>query len=460
MSVTSFAGTERPPALAAAFAARDRALLRTARIEYAEQSIVTNADGQRIERPVHYYTWQCARDAYVSVDQGDEEGVVMRDTDGRPRNDLPYHGPMHYLIKDGEIWRHVEQALWADIFADRRADSLRLHDLRRLGLDPVTFGQDIEAGCREYGLPAPEYQTTIEHGLHVVTTTIGPGQIRWWIDPERGWNVVRTASISSGLETASMRFMVVETDGVWFPQGFEYVRLAADGREFTTVYTLLSTEFNRPDHPQELTPADIGVEPGMSLNYQDRSDIAEAVWDGHTRITGEEYIARVKDGSFKRGPTVEHELARWMQARERNPQPATNPSAEDAGPATRPASAAVREASKSFESEWEAYTRRFIKEYRLDAEQARKAWRICRNCEGLGRAYVQEHRAEFDEWQTRKDALAAAAADEQAKQKDTVDRRRADLLAPVQRIFEERLKPDLDKLPNDRQREARRPPTR
>lgn len=454
--ITLALSTERPQELTAAAEARNKALLRTARIEYAERSIVVQPDGRRVERPLRYYTWRCADDAYVSVDHGDEEGVVMRDLEGRPRDDLPYHGAQQYLVKNDEVWLHVEQSPAADIFGNQRSDFFRLHDLRRLGLDPVAFGHDIEAECREHGLPAPEYETTIEDGLYVVTTAIGPGQIRWWIDPDRGWSVVRSAVSRDGQETSSTHFSLSQTEGVWFPQEIEHTRHTASGHTLTTVITILSTEFNRPEHPQELTPADIGVEPGMTLNYQDRDDVTQSVWDGQRPISPEEYTAALKDGSLKRGPTVERELARWLEEHQGRTQPqgTTKPSGGDAGATTRPARFGSVEDIAMFASEWEAYTRRFIMKHRLKPDQARKAWQVCRDCESRGRSYIEAQRSDLDDWQRRLEASRHVSAEEWEKQQGALDRRRTELVAPLQRIFEQRLKPELDKLPTPSQRET------
>jgi hypothetical protein len=453
--VTAAGASEKPPALVAAEQARDRSVLRTARVEFCERRSVSGDPNPRAPT-VRYYTWQCARDAYVTVDHGDEEGVVMRDGDGRPRDDLPYHGPMHFLTKNDEVWLQVESSPLADIFGAPRTDSFRLHDLRRLGLDPVTLGQDIEEVCRANGLPTPQYETAVENGLHVVTAAFGPGQVRWWIDPERGWNVVRSAVLREGHETSSMQLAVAQVDGVWFPAEAEYIRRLADGRELSTTFIMLSTEFNRPEHPQELTPADIGVEPGTNLTYQDRDDVGPAIWDGQTAISPEEYAARLKEGTLKRGPTVERALARALQAEPRDGQPTSSPTGEGGGTATRPALFFAGERGKTFESQWETYTRRFIMRYRLNAEQARKAWQICRDCEALGRSSIEKRRGDFDEWQKRKDALADASAEEQKKQREALDLRRKELMAPVERIFEERLKPELDKIPTAQQRETHR----
>jgi len=453
---TALGGGERPPALTAAVEARAKELLRTARIEYAERSVVVEPDGRRVERPLHYYTWRCAGERYVSVDRGDEEGVVMRDADGRPRTDLPHQGPQGYLVKSDEVWLHSESSPAADVFGLQRADWFRLHDLRRLGLNPVTLGQDVEEACRANGLPAPDYEATTESGLDVVTATIGPGQFRWWIDPARGWSVVRAAVLRDGQETTSMWLTVAQVDGVWFPTEVEYVRHTDDGHELSTTYAMLSTEFNRPEHPQELTPADIGVEPGMTVHYQDRNDIVTAVWDGQAAISPDEYRVRLSNGSLKRGRTVERELAHLLREDAPGREASTKPSAESGGTATRPALFFAGERGKTFESQWEAYTRRFIMQYRLSAEQARKAWQICRDCEALGRSSIEKRRGDFDEWQKRKDALAGASAEEQKKQREALDLRRKELMAPVERIFEERLKPDLDRIPTAQQREARR----
>lgn len=448
----------KPAALVAAERAREKTLLRTARLEFSERCTSSGGPTTGGSSRVHYYTWQCAGDAYVTVDQGDEEGVVMRDGDGRPRDDLPYHGPMHFLAKNDELWLHVEDSPSADVFAGsrERTDFFRLHDLRRLGLDPVVFGRDLEEENQRLGRPPLDYQSSLEDGLQVVTASTFNGYCRWWIDSEKGWNVVRTGVWLDGVQIGETRFILEQVDGVWFPQRIDRYRLAAGDTEPSSVITVLSAEFNRPEHPQELTPPDIGVEPGTNLMYQDRDDAGPAIWDGQAAISPDEYRVRLKNGSLKRGPTVERALARALQAEPRDAQPTSRPTGEGGGTATRPALFFAGERGKTFESQWEAYTRRFIMRYRLNAEQGRKAWQICRNCEALGRSSIEKRRADFDEWQKRKDALASASADEQKKQREALDLRRKELMAPVERIFEERLKPELDKIPTAQQRETHR----
>lgn len=447
---------EPPAVLKAAIAARDRAILRTVRMEYAEQSTKVRPNGERMERPIHYYSWQCAGGDFVLADRGDEEGVVLRDADGRPRTDLTYAGPLQYLAKGDEIWQHSERAPLADIFGRERAESLRLHDLRRLGLDAVDFGYDVDAVRRAHGYPEPEYEESLEDGLRVITARSATGQIRWWIDPERGGGVVRTAVLTpDGIETRSMHLALELVDGVWFPQQVEFVRHTADGTELSTVLTALNTEFNRPEHPQAFSPADIGIEPGTTLSYQTPGNLHDAIWDGEKAVSPIEFGRRVQAGSLTPGATVTAELAGLEPVTDEHARIAQNnePSNGEAALAATQAGYSDRSGKwYLFQSEWEAYTRGFIMRYRLDAAQARKAWSICRRCEERGRAIIEAKRSDLEAWHRRAEALRSAPQSEQARERAALKQRRAELTAPVDRIFEERLKPELDQLPTETQR--------
>ncbi len=102
---------------------------------------------------------------------------------------------------------------------------------------------------------------------------------------------------------------------------------------------------------------------------------------------------------------------------------------------------------RAFESKWEAYTRQFIMKHRLNGDQGRKAWDLCRDCEKIARSYLDTRRTDVDDWQQRLEASRSASVEEQAREKEKLDRRRTELVAPIDRIFEDRLKPGLDKLP-------------
>jgi hypothetical protein len=453
-------GNDKPPALQAAERARASAVLRTAHIELFERSTVGFLEGKSTRPFVQYYTWKCAGDEHITVRQGDEEGVVMRDSAGRPRDDMTYRGPWCFLAKRDEVWDHVQDDTSANVWSSDRTDTFRLLDWRMLGLSPFGFAELFDDDAARFGGTPVQYDSVVEDGLHVVTASAGDSMFRWWIDPERGWNVVRTGVWRRGQQLGDVRFALRDYDGVWFPERMERFRLAAGDTEPSTVISILSAEFNRPYHPQRLTPADIGVEPGTNLTFQD-SQLPLDLWDGEKAVTAEDFLARVKSGELKQGPTVAREIARRRAQGEggasQESAAASQPGAGDSFGTTQPARAGYAADPNDFVSRWETYTRRFIVKYRLNEDQARRAWEVCRTCEEQGREYLSKRSSEFEEWQKRLDGLKNASAEERQRELPRLDQRCDELVAPIDRIFEQKLKPRLDRLPTAAQREAVEP---
>jgi len=447
-SPRAYAFGDKPPALLAAEQARESAWLRTARIEFRRDWL--GARDSSSPPTCHYFTWQCAGETYITVDQGDQDGVVIRDADGRPRNDLPYNGPIGFLIKGDEIWQHSEDAPTADVWSGERRSFFKLHDLRKEGLDPVVDGADPEERLRALGYPLPDYDSFEEGGLTVVRAKVEDGEWRWWIDPEKDWNIVRTGVWMNGQQIGETRYTLAQYDGVWFPQRMERYRLGAGDVFPSTVITTLSAEFNRPDHPQNLTQADIGIEVGTTIVFQDpKPDVASdaIVWDGKKPVSPAEFTERLKNGELQRGPTMQRRFELALAKLKGGP-------AASQAAATRPSRFQAALDPQNFESQWERYTRRFIVRYRLDDDQARKAWTICRECEDRARQYIGSRRSDFEEWQGRRDALNKATPEEREKQSARFDERRAELMQRVEGVFEDRLRPGLEQLPTPAQRNA------
>ena len=127
--------------------------------------------------------------------------------------------------------------------------------------------------------------------------------------------------------------------------------------------------------------------------------------------------------------------------------------AETARSATQPSGQIVE--VETFESRWQRYTREFIARYSLKDSQEQKAWSILKKCQEQGNSYVARHRAELDKLEARVGELSkstAAAADRE--QLAAVRQRLGEKLAPIDDIFENQLKPRLDKLPTRKQRAA------
>lgn len=390
------------------------------------------------------------------TDHGDEDGVVLRDTAGRPlsHREVQYSGPTSYLPKDGELWTHAQDAPDASVWGPDKASFFRVRDLRRMGFDPAVIDEDRdpEAIFRAQG-HVLEYTSGVEDGLYVVAARTNPaGEFRWWIAPERGWNIVRSAVIRNGQIQRETRLELAQFDDIWFPQRVEFTIGLTDSVRTTTI-TLVSAEFNHPHHPQSLTPADIGIEPGSTLHYKDPPS-PPRMWDGQKAVPPNEFFARMARGEVRRGPTVTRELGLADAGDPRGVSSApARTGDEPPTPTTRPSR--PTNVLLNFESQWETYTRQFIIKHKLDDEPARQAWAVCRDCQKLGREYLERRRADIVEWQRRQDGLREMDERERAKRQEEPDRRQQDLAEPLDRIFHERLKPRLDHLaPETRKQSA------
>ena len=161
---SSVSGLEKPEALREAQAARQPTWLWTAHLEWS----LRESDPSDTTAPhTHFFTYKCAGDTYLNVHQGDEEGIVHRGPDGKPAP-VTYDGPVHTLMNDGQVWRHVERSPGAQVWDEQRAAFFNLYDLRRLGLNPNSYDADLDETCRALGRPPLRYESSTEDGLSEV----------------------------------------------------------------------------------------------------------------------------------------------------------------------------------------------------------------------------------------------------------------------------------------------------
>lgn len=434
--------SEKPHALR--MAEQRCAELHTARVEYSVRQSIDRKEPPRTQ----FFTFRCAGADLITIDQGAEDGIVQRGPDGQAAG-RRFNGPDHRLKKDGTIWRRQDRESWATVWDSSRAAIFDLLDLRRLGLNPADDYADVENVLRQHEMPAPRYAQAREGDLEVVSAQVDRGLFRWYIDPQKDWSVVRTQVFLDDNLIGETRYTHERLDGIWFPAQVEEYRLAAGDVEPSTVVRVLHAEFNRPEHPLELTPADIGLEVGMFVRSQ-RADMRGGYWDGSTCIPFEEYKERVQAGRLAPGPTVVRESARHRAEAERRRLAGI----DDAGPSPVTAAAASRPVKPPFETRWERYTRQFIDIFGLDAEQQQKAWLVCEECQALGRAYVDGRATALEELTRQRAALVEEPPAQRAERGRLLDRREEELLAPLDDIFRERLKPRLFKLPTRAQLQA------
>lgn len=424
-------GADKPEPLLKAELARAR--LSTAKIEFSIHTRPSADDSGKSDGQTLFYSFQGSPGEYLVAKRGDMDGVVQRDQKGRPAN-LTYNGLIRLLARDGVLWRHVDEAPNAIVTPGTEQWSW-MFDIRRIGLNPVT--ESASHALEDMKL---SYGAVVEDGQAVVTAKLdnGSGEFRWWIDPAKDWAITRTAVLDGGRVLGERRFEYRQFDGYWFPSRVELVRIAAGDAAPSTVIEILAAEFNRPNHPLELTPEHIGVEVGTQITFADGRRPSIGFWDGRSAVPMEELTARLERGELSPGLTYAREVAR---ARLRSRREAAL-----AGAAKNPDSANAAGRWQDVEGEWERYTRRFIQHFRLDDEQTAAALRLLRECQDLAREHISRHRDQFE-------ALdRVRARHSSAHERAGAEAALARLLEPLDAIFRDTLRPKLDKLPSRRQK--------
>lgn len=118
---------------------------------------------------------------------------------------------------------------------------------------------------------------------------------------------------------------------------------------------------------------------------------------------------------------------------------------------SRPAPGA---ASKNFETEWEKYTKDFIAKYELTEEQQQKAQTILKDCQDNATKVAAGKKSELEEIEKRENELKTSQDAGKTKELAELTKRRDAALKPIGDIFENQLKPRLERLPTRAQRKA------
>lgn len=481
--VATSVSQERPAALEKMVAARDA--LRTGQMELSHTNYARPAGDGRVHTMLMGARF--AGDRHVWVFRGDEEGVVTRTVEGAPSS-VGGTAARFVFESPGEFWDRHNDALSHISVLRRGADICE--DFRTLGVGPGRASVRIHDLVWRQNVRDPvamSFEEWDEGDLHVVRARTDIQTTTYWLDPQRAWAPVRVRSDYSNGGWAEARSALKLSDGVWFPALVRmYSRQYKDGKEPAEVVEVLSATFNRPDHPQQLTVADIGVEPGMDVQVMDdkaAGNVTLGKWDGNQVLSFGEFAQRLSRGEVKEGPSFLAAVhkAQSAQAEQRKaesggraaPLPAAPPEAAHASTAPaeglprgdltleRALDGARREAGQP-SSLWEEYVQAFIKKYRLNEDQSQKAFGILRECQDAAQAYLSKRKPDIERLAQRRAALSAAPEKDRGAQRVDIEKEFRDLLKPVDEIFDKQLKPRLDKLPTRAQRapaEAETKPT-
>ena len=142
----------------------------------------------------------------------------------------------------------------------------------------------------------------------------------------------------------------------------------------------------------------------------------------------------------------------------------TQPEAAEPGAPERRASRRAEVPAKAGRTEpegaWEKYVREFIERYKLNDEQTQKAHAVLEDCVSQRDRYLRGNKEQIEQLDQQIAELKKSKNKDKAKSLAALTERRNKLTAPIDQIFEERLKPRLERLPTRAQRRAAEAATR
>lgn len=446
-----------PSELEALHQFRGPEVLRTAVIQWTVRDDIVDTD-QYHGAHTRYYTTRIAGNDVAVTHHGDEEGVFARLANGAPAVGADYNGERSLLRSNGELWEHPENAPFANTWSPDRAPFFELFDMRRMGLDSSPLQQPLSDQRRAAGLPDLEYKVERDGGLTLVRGRSPTGtEYRWWLDTHKDNAVIRTAVYQNGRAIGQTDYDLEQFDDVWFPARITQYRLGAGdvvGVRASRVINIVRAEFNRDSHPKILTPEDIGIEVGTSIRGQDPG-CRHGVWDGAEVIATTEFLTRAQSGQLRRGPTVTRELVHRGGLPESQleglPTAAAKRAAWPGPPEQRERTAW---GPVPFESDWEAYTRRFITRHKLAADQTQRALDILKDCKAQAAQFLARHKDNCVKIDEDLKAAKSAAGESQPEKARAIAARIRPLREGVERIRKNELEPRLERVLTTEQRRA------
>ncbi|HWP02964.1 MAG TPA: hypothetical protein VNL96_05880 [Gemmatimonadaceae bacterium] len=342
----------------------------------------------------------------------------------------------------------IGEYTWAvrpgDIQSDAWPSNERpLIDVRTLGLTASPVSGDahdvVWRGHRQRMAPARRYDARRDGAVHIVRAADGEVVTTWRIDANKGWNPVGVTLEMAGEVIAESRVELHQFGENWFPSRAEYFRKGyMSGREAAEVLEIHSAVFNDPSLPEFLTPGDIGVDVGHTILLRRVGQTESFGWDGRELVPSQEFNTRLVSGEVVLGRRFLENAARltamdraWRESRRSAPQPTTVSL-----------------------SEWERYTLDFIARHGLSEEQRQVALRVLRRCQDEAAQVARGISGKLKTLDDEERAARSLPETVRSSKLVLLAQHRTKLLAPVESIFETRLKPGLEKIPTRAQKLA------
>lgn len=437
-------GQQRPKSLEKMV--ESRATLQTAKLEIRKTYYANSGSDKGDPRTV-YESASIAGDRHLYILRGDERGIVIPVIGGGEASSVHGRSPLYRLELSAESWRRSDSSLVAHRFAHA---ARQFDDLRTLGAASVFANGDIHDvvwGDNRAAPSVPEYEESREGDLQKVRVRSEDFTRTYWLDPARGHSPVRVRHENRDGSWSESRSVLKLVDHVWFPASVHtFSSRYRDGREPTMVIEVDSAEFNRPEHPLTLTLADIGVDVAVCVLDFSTKPATSGSWDGEKVVSEQEFSRRLHAGEL-------HESQQFKELFWRASGMKDNPLADK--PAHAGETVAKREKKeqpKRKETEWEAYVREFIAKYRLDEAQIQQANTILRDCEDKANKYLMGRKADIERLDKQSMSLQNSDLKDKTNEAARLAEERKQLRKPIDDIFENELKPRLEKLPTSKQR--------
>ncbi|MFO0838444.1 MAG: hypothetical protein U1D55_07930 [Phycisphaerae bacterium] len=358
--------------------------------------------------------------------------------------------PRLYLDNADGYWQHWETFTAADHWERDGATNPWANeqkDIRGLGVSPDSGGLRGEVGLRaiwESNYTIHSWREEIDAGIHVVTADLGDGRtVTWWVNPEKGWNAERV--LFQGRASSYEAISTLERFGdTWFPRRVQYLQ---NGQVIESV-EVASAVFNSPQAPRRFSPSDIGVEVGTHLQIRNHRHEPGEIWrwNGDAVVKDSEWYRELETGRRDWGPWLKKQHAGTWES----DNPYTQAWERDRNRLDSKSRRAEFEIKKRT-GLWEEYVEDFIRRYDLNAEQTEKAHAALKNCQTESDRHIQRVRTELVAVVDELATVQKQGTDNEAVKR--LEERRDKLTAPLERIFEDQLKPRLDRLPTRAQRQ-------
>lgn len=283
-----------------------------------------------------------------------------------------------------------------------------------------------------------------------VTWRIGEYTQQWYLKESAEWQPVRVNVQKNGAVIAECRSQYVQVDGVWFPRRVEYYLHDDDtgGLALRNSYEIERVELNRPELRRCFSPADLGIQPGCTVFWEDERGAEDIrIWNGTALVTQELFAEQRARG----------QIAETLRG---NFQPAGESSSSRPAADSMPASVArwLSLRSPDVTSRWERYTREFQRRFRLSEEKGEAAFRILHDCQAQASHYLDRRREDFDALERTVATLRDQPGASQPEYEELISQYLS-MKRPIDDIFTHSLKPRLYALLTRAQVEEENTPT-